>query len=821
METSFGDTGGMSTTMGHTETEAKVTVPYDQGIHYNDEGGDIKDFLSRPKLLASYSIANTDTATTYTDINIHERVLVDYKPKLLGKYAMAYDIVLDVEVSADRFHSGRYIVYYIPSFYYGKLAINNWRVSHAATLTQITQLQHVEIDVAVDKSVRLTIPWRFINPFIELVQPSATGVFDRPDYGHIRMVPYYPLTFGSSGAPTATLNVWYSLKNVKFYGTADYQSGTADNELKSVGSGPISGPLSTITGVLRGAGQVPMIGKYAKPASWVTEALARTAKHFGFSSPAIQSGVTPFYNAPLSYTALTDVPRPVQTLAATVSNAVSVDPKHSGAKIDEMSIDYLKGIYAYKSTQAWTTTDARDTVLFNVPVNPLQPLNSTVITASGGGTSTLYHHNPAGYIASRFKRWRGSMKYRLKLVKTEFHTGKILVCWHPNNAAVQQDVPPPSVDNTYYRYRQVIDISRGNEFEFVVPYISTRPWKNVLPQTWDAGGYGTADYANGYFSVLVLDQLRAPDTVAQSIQFLLEVAGGEDFKLSGPYAAPVVSTDAFAFQNKPAYCFTAVYQAVPENQVITSYSFGEHPPMGDSTTIDVSLVAGGEQIDSLRKLLKRYTTCFISQPTASVTHFALTMQTLPYISQVSASDYVANYLAYNAQYQDDFAYFGQLFAFFRGSLRFRVNFDPTGPGTGSVARQQHLVTINDYLAVGLTQVSPGVSPVTSPAVITTSPDAASKAFAVSSLSESLEFSIPYYSSDHNIAVQTTSNTIAGGPTISSAKPGAMCTMANYRILSPTALTLTTRFERSIGEDASFAYFVSCPPVLDPRLTLTV
>ncbi|APG78999.1 hypothetical protein 2 [Changjiang picorna-like virus 12] len=820
-ENSFGDTGGISISLGHTDVKPNAAQAQPTGHFYDDKGGSIEQFLSRPKLLAAYTLGATNTATTFPKVNILKKIIDDYRDKIVGKYCMAFDIEFTIEVSATRFQQGRYMFCYLPSFYFNggtgtdDTTLSSWKVSHAATLTQCTQLQHVEFDLNVDKAVTLTIPFRYFNPFMEIIYtPGASNTPTIPDYGIVFLRPYVPLSVGAGGTANADVNIWYSLKNVKFYGTANYQS-AADQEAKSVGDGPISGPLGVVTKTLNGLSDVPFIGHYARPASWVSEALGRVAKHFGFSSPTIQNGVTPLYNMPYGYGANTDVPRPVQSLSYTTSNSVTESSEVTGSKVDEMSIKYLAGIYAYKTGFDWGTGLLRNALLFETAVNPLLPYSTTTIL--NVLPETVYHHNPAGYIASRFKFWRGTIKYKLKLVKTEFHTGKLLVCWHPGNESIFNHTAPPDVGASYYRYRQVIDISVGNEFEFSVPYMSPRNWKNVVPVNPTSSGNTNADFANGFFSILVLDTLKAPENVNQTIRLLLEVAGGEDFAVMG--ATPTsFYAESETGHNAPRFVYAGEYQSATqmpaENSTLVSYSFGSHLPMERDKNISACQVSGGEYIETLRKVLKRYTRAFRTPASGTNVYHLFGPFSAPHFYAPGAATAIVQ-----AEDQDDFAYYGQMFCFYRGSTRFRIAFAADSPGSANLNRHQHRVALCDLNTTGQVSLFNGGAAVAGTTCVYPGLDSAAVTYAVSSLTEAVEVSLPYATADANVLVQTLSVPGNGiyGIWLNSASPGTCAYMGIHKSLVPSTITLATTFDRAIGDDASFSYFVSCPPVNDDRL----
>jgi hypothetical protein len=498
-----------------------------------------------------------------------------------------------------------------------------------------------------------------------------------------------------------------------------------------------------------------------------------------------------------------------------------------------MSIDYLKQIYAYKTGFNFSTTSPVNSVLLETAVNPLLPVSRTTISA-GATSYNLYHHCPAGYVASRFRYWRGSMRYRLKLVKTEFHTGKLLVCWVPFNNQAQPYTSPPNVEASYYRYRQIIDISQGNEFEFIVPYMSPRPWKSVLPT--ENGGFNVTpatpagaraaatDFANGYFTVLVLDQLRAPDACAQTIRVVLEASGGPDFEVCNPNVNKIYHNNVE--YNGPHVAWTAFYQSAAEGKTISSYTFGNHAPMSHETTVAITEISGGEKIDNLRKLMKRYTMAY--QSVDGIGHRFIVA---PW-SGMGLEETAATIFANSLEFEDDFAFFGAMYGLFRGSVRCKFYATATGAQTSNIARHQLTANLmdcptgmrNDIFTYAFAQPVPssgswaGFDP--------TYDGGSARALAVAALTEALEFTIPFYNKDCHVNVQAMYNHenipgTASLPGVSSGEIGVPSCAAIVNILTGANITLRKRFDRSLGEDASFSYFISCPPIFDPREDLVL
>jgi len=811
--TNFGDTGKVEITMEHTMAGTQIAQETVPSIYHNIPTGDIKDFLSRPRLIASGNLQSTDVATTFTPIDVISSIYTEFDKKIYGHFAARFDLKIRIETSADKFHAGRYILSYIPTFVplTTTFPSTTWSISHAATLVQATQLQHVEIDLACDKMGELTIPFRYINEWYPLDSTDVTN-----KYGYLHLRPYSPLALGTSGSSSASYKIWLSLENVKFMGVGFFQSGISKQELGE--RGPISGPLKSVAGAAGALSNVPIVGYYAKPASWVLEALSKSFAHFGFSAPSIQSGVSVINNSPSFYGANSDVPRPTQSLSVLQRNEVSQDP--FSAEKDEMSIDYLKQIFAYRTSFSWTTSTPVDTALASYYVSPLYPDNRNT---SPDGTFTFHNYGPLGYIATRFKHWKGSIRYKFKLVKNNFHTGKLLVTWVPYDNTRTSVVVPSGIDDTYYTYRKIVDISEVNEFEVTVPFMSTKNFKCVFPNVnYNKQGaiYGTnfgvtgQDWSNGYLQVFVLDVLKAPDACPTTVTVLVEQAGGVDFQYMTPMQDRFVS-DVTTYPTGVPY-YSGIFQ-MGDPCAATEETMAGLPPFTDKQLVQSCYTSGGEKVDNLRTLLKRYTSIYFATDTNN--WLCAGVRTGKSWYQTAAA--VVSGLKNNVS-NDDFRHYGPMFAFCRGSVRYKFWLKADAAGSSSIARNQYVAELfPNSLQLCSTATASGVAAYAgnSGAITSLDDNAAPRAIAVSSLSECLEFSIPFYTTDvHYSNEHVFLDDTATSTTASSIYPtGAPQVQAVVSVVTSSALSLDKIVERSIGEDFSFSYFISCPPLILPQM----
>jgi len=228
-----------------------------------------------------------------------------------------------------------------------------------------------------------------------------------------------------------------------------------------------------------------------------------------------------------------------------------------------MDFSYIIRKYAYYRQFQWTTASAVGAALEGTGVTPRQSVSFSGVES----------HTPCSFVSRFFLYWRGSLKFRVKIVKTEFHSGRIQVCFYPYDESFFNTA-------SYYVNRQIIDIRDVIEFEIIIPYISRSPWTPI----------GTTI---GQLRFEVVDPLIAPASVSSSVTFLLESCGGDDLEFAVP--APV------------NFCPIA---AVPQSSAQEGTSKNLSFTIGNSSIfcnpVNASAYCIGDKVTSFRSLLKRF-----------------------------------------------------------------------------------------------------------------------------------------------------------------------------------------------------------------------
>lgn len=624
---------------------------------------DVKQFLGRPAMLQSGSFSSANVANRGIHIGYIPRELftkVDmWADKVRGFLGFRGNLVLTIQVNGTRFQQGRYMLVWIPTC--GAVtAGTEWKIrAHKATLTETTQCPHVEFDINCDTEATLTIPHVTVQNF-SFISGAATEAYG--NNGLVEIVPYSPLV-AATGSVTANYTLFAHWENVELAypyipevtaATFRPQSGRVgrkvtrrpgatpnERELSAASIGPIQTLASRVSLAAQYMGKVPSLSSIAVPVGWAAEVAGNVASSFGWSKPRDQSVVAYVNRSILHKMSNVDTADSGTKLALTDKNELEDLPSLGGTDADEMSINYIAAIPAYFKSVQWTSAQGVDTKLMDQKISPrLFSVEKTL------GTATTRHTTPLSFIARMFSLWRCAVKFTFKIVKTEFHSGRLLAVFEPFHPRAGYS-NPVNLSNSVYLHRQIIDVREGSEFSITVPFVSVEQ-------------YLRTDGPNshiGNLHLIVLNSLVAPANVSSSVEILIEISADGDAEFAQPY--PVDGSALFAWQPQSGRGNTCE---------IVSGSIGG--ASGTTSTI-ASRACIGERILSLRQLLKRYNPVKnrytstdvmpVGTNCVSVYPWGMHVDVMSDTGDISISDW----------HHDLFSEIGVCFGIYRGSMRYK------------------------------------------------------------------------------------------------------------------------------------------------------
>lgn len=616
-------------TLGYTSTGAEPAYldrKFVDSIVVNSSQT-IVDYLRRPAVLASGAFLSGDSGVLYhADV---VSALTNFKiPRVQYLYSIKCDFEFTLQVNADRFQAGLYILGWVPS---GGTNLNNgqpgpYYAMHMSNLQSITQLPHVEIDLAKQTSVTLKVPFTSVFPSLQYSTVTSAFVYGM---GELFLIPYSPLLPGLGGS-TADWTLYASLQNITIGAPSVNQMDEGTKEANAMGVGPVSGVLDKVSTATNIIGNIPYIGMFAKQVSWMAADLAKAARVFGWSKPTNLSAPQRMDRRVMPFSANYDMPSTAKPLGVSSTNSVISHNGVSTTEIDEMSIDYIKSQYAFIAQTTLLASSAVGSKLWEVQVGSTSSLTT--------GFSKGFTQTPVGFMQSLFTKYRGGFKFRFKFVKTEFARFRLKFVFSPYSTLTNAT----TYANGEMVYQVVFDASTSSQIEICCPYLLVEPWQK-------------SGSPIGVLSVFVENILVVPTSVANNVPILIEVCATDDMM----FAVPRVGI------YEPYWPST--------NQMADPVVVTDCVTLGPTKTVVGSELAAhtvGETVHSLRQLVKRLTFWKLTATNNLTVGPANTCQIWPYAhAPVWQAAGVSGALTRGVIYADMITQFMFCYAFSTGSVR--------------------------------------------------------------------------------------------------------------------------------------------------------
>lgn len=543
----------------------------------------ITQFLQKPILITNFNFGVTnlrDDQLTYFDILPALRDNPIWFDKIKGAAHVRGTAIVTLQANPAPYNAGGLIMSFIPNY-----ADNPTFHTGRNFLTARTQLPHIKMDISTTKEITMEIPYTAPTKYCNITNSEY-------DWGRVFVNVMSPFRTGAGTPTSIPISMWLSFENFETEVAIVPQGGVRKGQRGRVSAydktpseqelGPVSRVLGAVSTIAKTLSGVPLLAPLTGPVAWFTNVAAGVATSFGWSKPLLDDAgnrmvqVT-HYGAPncngkdLS-----------QSLALFADSKVRVMSGLGREDVDEMSINFLKTIPAYQSFITLDVNDSAGQLLYSQPVAP-GFFSSLATLTNDTATEQVLRCSPISFLARMFKLWRGSLNCRMHIYKTQFHSGRIIVSFVPGPPAA-----PPSVQQTSYLHRAIIDLNEGNEACFSFPYTNTKDYIDTASPS-------------GTVYIHVLNPLRAPESVATTVDMTFEWFGGDDLEFQMPrikYTQPIVAQ--MGGENGEA-------TNAPDNLVCESIG---HSTL-QSEVQGASQYCIGEHVTSLLQLLKRYTAFYI------------------------------------------------------------------------------------------------------------------------------------------------------------------------------------------------------------------
>jgi hypothetical protein len=546
--------------------DSQMATPYDMGRFMDntfsiDEDATAKlgEYLSRPVKIASWNWTeglpfsqSSDPWTSFFTNQFISRKLDFYS-------RIRCNLKLKFVLNSSPFYYGAIYVYYQPM---------NQGVTYstAADLIPISQLPGVWLEPQKMTSVEMTLPFLWTGSWLNV--SKATDV---AGMGQIRAIDFSGLRSANGVTGTdITISVFAWAEEVTLAGPTYGESLQGDEYEKE---GTVSGPASTVGNIAAMLSTAPIIGPFAMATSIGANAVASIAKIFGYSNPPMIDDVMPYQPKSFHAFANTETRMPIDRLCidpkneVTIDNSiVNVDPK------DSLTFENTVLRESFYGRKLINSTYVPGDVVFTTLVSPGQHNTELV------GANNIKTMVPCAYFGEMFNLWRGTMKYKIKIVKSQYHRGRIAVSWDPEYNIMLAPDPETSV------FTKIIDLEYEDEVIIEVPFKAKTPYLKFRSERL-SNENKTPDltlnslYHNGILSVRVLNVITGP-AADPEIELLFFSNPGKDFRFAMPKAIP------------------ATLAAGPVQS-------GDLTDESEAFDTKIDMITTGESICSLRPLLHR------------------------------------------------------------------------------------------------------------------------------------------------------------------------------------------------------------------------
>lgn len=433
-----------------------------------DPGTSLENTFARPYLIGSYSWGSSFTTLTLNPYSYLKTVPIWFARMNYYRNFRANAHVRFV-LNGSPFHYGRLIAAWFP-------LVNYTNCNYSAYITDTIRLAQnlsIQMDPSQNSEAELVIPFISQQPFINLCRNTTLLT----DMGALAVAASVPLAQVGQSTPQAiefSVYVWFTEVDLRdptimpFIATSaklsksaeelgvskawkkfvehrdgltrppssgtrratnssasEFKVSTKGKKSEATGKGPITQVASIVSNVSAKLTDVPVIGSYARATQMGAELIGKLAALFGFSKPNMPEIIERMlnrYTGPLAAGIGRDT---TLTLTLDPNAELSIAPSDVGFEPeDDMAFASIITRWGPVATFNWVTTNASGVNIYQAPVTPFY------VGAAVGSTQTML--TPLAHVASLFKYWRGSMKFRLDFVCNAMLRGRVSVRWQPS-----------------------------------------------------------------------------------------------------------------------------------------------------------------------------------------------------------------------------------------------------------------------------------------------------------------------------------------------------------------------------------------------------
>nr|ULG00069.1 MAG: hypothetical protein 2 [Locarnavirus sp.] len=579
----------------------------------------LAQFLSRPVRIHSFTWLESDASDLIKASIVPWRLFFNdarIKNKLNNFAFIRCKLKIKVLVNASPFYYGCMAMTYQPLTQFTPSTIDTG--TGQQMLMPFSQRPITWIYPQHSQGTEMSLPFLYHKNWLDITSNN-----DCADMGSLIFINYTDLQSANGAVGQGvTIQVYAWAEEVELSG-ATVGLALQSQPVDEYGSGPISKPATTVAQMAARMKDIPVIGKFATATEIGARAVAGIATLFGYTNVPVINNILPFKPCAFPALASPEIGFPVEKLTLDPKNELTIDPSAVGAPPgDPLAIKSLVERESFIYRFNWDTTHAVDDLLFYSRVNPW------MFRQTGNTINSKVDMTPLGMVSRLFEEWRGDLIFRMKIVASPYHKGRLIISFDPSNDPSNNLVNNTNVTSAVYTH--IVDLGEDTDVEFRVPYVQALPFLRTAVTTGATpphpfntlyipfGGTGSTFNAvkgldNGCITIRVATNLTAP-IASSAVRVLMYVRAADNFQLANPKALPQNVVSPFTVQSVPVMEMQS--QPVPEEGQ-TQLVFGK---AGATALPNQYRVNFGEVVSSLRVLLHRANYIYTqADPTANPT----------------------------------------------------------------------------------------------------------------------------------------------------------------------------------------------------------
>lgn len=485
---------------------------------------------------------------------------------------MRAGVKIRIQINGTKFHCGRLIAYFKPL---------TWNDDLEENFYSLTCFPHCFLDASISNSGEIHIP--FTHLLTHFSQESGTLFNDSTNsLGSLNIRPFNPLQAADKSSQSLFGQIYVSLDNPSVH------LPTYDIKKFSYGDGYMQGLEALLK---KGAGQAINTGlgladKFT--GGLVTGAGDAICNLLGIcDKPLDPVSAAPMINrtiAPLCHGAGLD--RSTRLGLSPIAQT-NTSPNVLGATDGDFDILTLCKMPCLLEQVEWNTSQGSGNKLFDMLVTPTY-LSQSQYQTDGTGRFANYSPTMLAYCSRGFVYYRGTLKVRIQVIGTQFHSGRLGLVYDPHG---NYDVNLTDFEDNKSHNLVIMDIQEQQELTVDLPYFAVKPWLRCDHFRSNAnltnvggvisGGHIDCD-ASGIFRIYVLNNLVRPDNVTDKIQINVFFYAGDNFELSVPNTVAPLSVRkgpaGIQYPNMPRYPYCKTSQdkrCKYRDEIITLYESGK------------------------------------------------------------------------------------------------------------------------------------------------------------------------------------------------------------------------------------------------------